>query len=54
MKALIIDPKKNTVEVNITSEAWKALGVDLQDVKRNTNMKELDAAVREFLTNCEE
>lgn len=53
MRALIIDPKKNTVEVNITSEAWKALGIDLQDVKRNANMKELDAAVREFLASCE-
>lgn len=53
MRALIVDSQKNTVKVDITSEVWKALGVDLQDVKRNANMKELDAAVREFLASCE-
>ena len=52
MRALIIDAAKNTVEVDISSEAWRALGIDLANVKKNANQKELNSSVREFLNGA--
>ena len=49
MKALIIDKKKNSVEVDISNDLWKALNVDISKARKNKTQTELMQNIKEFL-----
>ena len=49
MKALIIDRKKNSVEVDISPVLWKQLNVDISKAKKNNTQSELMQNVKAFL-----
>ena len=48
MRALIIDKKKNSVEIDISPALWKQLNVDISKAKKNTQ-SELMQNIKEFL-----
>ena len=49
MKALIIDKQKNSVEVDISLDLWKALNVDISKAKKNNTKAELTKSIDVFL-----
>lgn len=49
MKALIIDRQKNSVEVDISLDLWKALNVDISKAKKNNTQSELMQNIKAFL-----
>ena len=49
MKELIIDKKKNSVEVDISPDLWKALNVDISKANKNNTQAVLVKSVKDFL-----
>lgn len=49
MKVLIIDKQKNSVEVDVSLDLWKALNVDISKAKKNNTKSDLIKNVDVFL-----